>query len=283
MGTIGVVADGPGGNHRVLAIGYRWPATWPARCNVNAHGGGEPSMRTRRPRMAAKSLRDLFIEELRDAYDGEKRLLKALPKMAKASTNEELQNAFISHAKETDRQVARLEKVFRSIGESARGKKCNGIVGIVEEAKTAIDEMEKGAVLDAALIAGGQRAEHYEIAAYGTLAHFADLLGEQRAKDLLGQTLDEEKAADEKLNTIAMSDVNREALTTDRDESDEGSGIARSLEGGIRRVAKAMGLVNQRGGRNGGRSVARGANRTTKGSGGGSSRARGSARATKKR
>jgi ferritin-like metal-binding protein YciE len=233
--------------------------------------------------MAAKSLRDLFIEELRDAYDGEKRLLKALPKMAKASTNEELQNAFISHAKETDRQVARLEKVFRSIGESARGKKCNGIVGIVEEAKTAIDEMEKGAVLDAALIAGGQRAEHYEIAAYGTLAHFADLLGEQRAKDLLGQTLDEEKAADEKLNTIAMSDVNREALTTDRDESDEGSGIARSLEGGIRRVAKAMGLVNQRGGRNGGRSVARGANRTTKGSGGGSSRARGSARATKKR
>jgi ferritin-like metal-binding protein YciE len=233
--------------------------------------------------MAAKSLRDLFIEELRDAYDGEKRLLKALPKMAKAATNEELQNAFTSHAKETDRQVARLEKVFRSIGEGARGKKCNGIVGIVEEAKTAIDEIEEGAVLDAALIAGGQRAEHYEIAAYGTLAHFADLLGEQRAKDLLGQTLDEEKAADEKLNTIAMSDVNRQALTTDRDESDEGGGIARSLEGGIRHVAKAMGLVNQRGGRSGGRGVARRGNRSSKGSGGGSSRARGSARATKKR
>src|SRR5687767_15202877 len=115
--------------------------------------------------MAAKSLRDLFTEELRDAYDGEKRLLKALPKMARAATNEELQDAFTTHAKETDRQVARLEKVFRSIGETARGKKCDGIMGIVEEANKAIEEIEEGPVLDAALIAGAQRAEHYEIAA----------------------------------------------------------------------------------------------------------------------
>jgi ferritin-like metal-binding protein YciE len=233
--------------------------------------------------MAAKSLRDLFIEELRDAYDGEKRLLKALPRMAKSATNEELQRAFTSHAKETDRQVARLEQVFRSIGESARGKKCDGIIGIVEEAKTAIEEIEEGAVLDAALIAGAQRAEHYEIAAYGTLAHFADLLGEQRAKDLLGATLDEEKAADDKLNTIAKSDVNRQALTTDGDESDEERGIARGLQGGMRRVAEAMGMANERGGRTGGRTAGRGASRRTTRSGGGSSRARGSAPAAKKR
>ena len=233
--------------------------------------------------MAAKSLRDLFIEELRDAYDGEKRLSKALPKMAKAATNEELQNAFASHTKETGRQVARLERVFRSIGESVRGKKCDGIIGIVEEANTAINEIEEGAVLDAALIAGGQRAEHYEIAAYGTLAQFADLLGEQRAKDLLGETLEEEKAADQKLSSIAMSDVNRQALTMDDEESDERTGIARGPREGMRRVAEAIAMANERGGRSGRRSVGRGGNGSTRRSSGGSSRARGSARAGKKR
>jgi ferritin-like metal-binding protein YciE len=204
--------------------------------------------------MAAKSLRDLFIEELRDAYDGEKRLLKALPKMARAAANEELQNAFTTHAKETDRQVARLEKVFRSVGETARGKKCDGIIGIVEEANKAIDEIEYGAVLDAALIAGAQRAEHYEIAAYGTLAHFADLLGEPKAKDLLGETLEEEKAADEKLNSIAMSDVNRQALTDDGQEADEGRGISGGVQGSMRRAAQALGMASDRRGGRGGRS-----------------------------
>jgi len=251
---------------------------------MDAPGGRQPPMlTTRRQRMAAKSLRDLFIEELRDAYDGEKRLLKALPRMARAATNEELQNAFTRHAKETDRQVARLEKVFRAIGESVRGKKCDGIIGIVEEAKAAIDEIEEGAVLDAALIAGGQRAEHYEIAAYGTLAQFADLLGEHGAKDLLGQTLQEEKAADEKLSSIAMSDVNRRALTSDGEEWGGGTGIARGLQGGMRRVAEAMGMANDRGERSGGESVARGGKRSAKRSGGGSSRARGGARAAKRR
>ena len=232
--------------------------------------------------MATKSLRDLFVEELRDAYDGERRLLKALPRMAKAATNDALQDAFTSHTKETSRQVVRLEQVFRSIGESVRGKKCDGVIGIVEEAKTAIEDIEEGAVLDAALIAGGQRVEHYEIAAYGTLAHFADLLGEQRAKELLGQTLEEEKAADEKLNTIAMSEVNRQALTTNGEQSDDGSGIARGLQGGIRRVAEVMGMANERG-RSGTRSVGRGSNRRTKRSSGVSRRSGGSTRASKKR
>jgi ferritin-like metal-binding protein YciE len=162
--------------------------------------------------MAATSLQELFVEELRDAYDGERRLTKALPKMAKAAKSEDLRAAFTNHLRETERQVQRLEQVFRTIGEPVRGKKCDGLMGIIEEGKSAMDELDEGPVRDAALIAGAQRAEHYEIAAYGTLAYFAEMLGNQKAKDLLGQTLDEEKAADEKLSEIAKSQVNRDAL-----------------------------------------------------------------------
>jgi ferritin-like metal-binding protein YciE len=161
--------------------------------------------------MAAKSLHELFVEELRDMYDGEKQLTRALTKMAKASESEELQTAFTSHLEETEKQVTRLEQVFRSIGETVRGKRCEGIQGIVEEGKAAMEELE-GPVLDAALIAGAQKVEHYEIASYGTLAYFAELLGEDKAKELLGQTLDEEKAANDKLTQIAKSRVNRDAL-----------------------------------------------------------------------
>jgi len=187
--------------------------------------------------MPAKSLQELFVEELRDAYDGEKRLTKALPKMAKAAESPELRSAFTNHLRETERHVQRLEQVFRTIGEPVRGKKCDGLMGIIEEGKSAMDELE-GCVLDAALIAGAQRAEHYEIAAYGTLAYFAELLGNGRAKDLLGQTLDEEKAADEKLTTIAKSKVNRAALMgagTDQWET-----MPRSARGGARRMVASM-------------------------------------------
>jgi ferritin-like metal-binding protein YciE len=161
--------------------------------------------------MAAQSLQELFVEELRDMYDGEKRLIRALPKMARAAESGELEAAFRTHLGETERQVARLEQVFRSIGETVRGKKCDGIMGIVEEGKHAIEELD-GSVRDAALIAGAQKAEHYEIASYGTLAYFAELLGQERAKELLGQTLQEEKATDKKLTDLAKSKVNREAL-----------------------------------------------------------------------
>ena len=122
-----------------------------------------------------------------------------------------VQNAFTNHLRETEKQVTRLEQVFRSIGEKPRGKQCDGIIGIVEEASHAMEELE-GSVLDAALIAGAQKVEHYEIASYGTLAYFAKLLGNDQAKDLLGQTLEEEKAADEDLSDIAKSEVNRDAL-----------------------------------------------------------------------
>ena len=176
--------------------------------------------------MPAKSLQELFVEELRDMYDGEKRLTKALPRMAKAAESEELGAAFTSHLRETEKQVQRLEQVFRTIGEPVRAKKCDGIMGIVEEGKHAMDELE-GSVRDAALIAGAQKAEHYEIASYGTLAYFAKLLGNEKAKDLLGQTLDEEKAADEKLSAIAKSTVNRDALMGAGVEEEERSSRGR--------------------------------------------------------
>lgn len=185
--------------------------------------------------MAATSLQELFVEELRDAYDGEKRLTKALPRMAKAAESKELRAAFTNHLRETERQIQRLEQVFRTVGEPVRGKKCDGLMGIIEEGKSAMEELE-GSVLDAALIAGAQRAEHYEIAAYGTLAYFAELLGNDKAKDLLGQTLDEEKAADEKLSMIAKSKVNRDALMSVGVDEDEDMPAPRSTRGGPRRM-----------------------------------------------
>ena len=194
--------------------------------------------------MPVESLHDLFVDELRDMYDGEKRLLRALPKMAKAASDEDLQKAFRSHLKETERQVGRLEQVFKTVSEKPRGKKCDGIMGIVEEGNKAIQELGEGPILDAALIAGGQKVEHYEIASYGTLAYFAELLGNSRAKDLLGETLDEEKAADEKLTAIAKSDVNRQALTGDAEDEEEGAFAG--MRKAARRAAGAAGLAHDR-------------------------------------
>ena len=224
--------------------------------------------------MAAQSLQELFVEELRDMYDAEKRLTKALPKMAKATEDGPLRAAFTAHLKETERQIARLEQVFRTVGETPRGKKCDGIMGIIEEGNSMIEELDRGPVLDAALIAGAQKAEHYEIASYGTLAYYAELLGNDRAKDLLGQTLDEEKAADEKLNMIAKSDVNCDALMgageeqDEADEESEGYGVMRN----VRRAAASFGVANDAGRSAGGR-----------GGGGRSSRSRSTARKSSKK
>jgi ferritin-like metal-binding protein YciE len=186
-------------------------------------------------------------------YDGEKRILKALPKMAKAAESDELQTAFTTHLKETERQVSRLEQVFRSIGETPRGKKCDGIMGIVEEGNHAIEELE-GPVLDAALIAGAQKVEHYEIASYGTLAYFAELLGHNRAKDLLGETLEEEKATDEKLSELAKSDVNREALLGGNGEemSDDDRPVMMGMGNGGARSRSGNGRASGRGNASGG-------------------------------
>jgi ferritin-like metal-binding protein YciE len=188
--------------------------------------------------MAANSLQELFVEELRDMYDAEKRITKALPKMAKSASSEELQEALTEHLQVTQNQISRLEQVFEAIGEKPRGKKCDGMMGIVEEGNTAIEELEAGPVRDAALIAGAQKVEHYEIASYGTLAYFAELLGHDDAKKLLGQTLDEEKEADDTLSELAKSKVNREALMG-MDQSEETSASRGSRRGRTLEMAVA--------------------------------------------
>ena len=170
--------------------------------------------------MAAENLQELFVEELRDVYDAEKQLTKALPRMVKAAESEWLRAAFEEHLDITRMQVNRLEEVFRSLGLAARGKTCDGMKGLIEEGKKHIEELE-GSTLDAALIGAAQKVEHYEIATYGTLATWADLLGHQDAKDLLGQTLEEEKEADEKLTGIA-GQINPEAEQEDAGEEKNG-------------------------------------------------------------
>jgi ferritin-like metal-binding protein YciE len=161
--------------------------------------------------MKMKTLEDLFHHELKDLYSAEKQLLKALPKMAKAATNEDLREAFESHLEETEEQVNRLEKIFEELGLSTRGAKCPGMEGLIEEGKEIMAEDVEPEVLDAALICSAQRVEHYEIAAYGCARTFAQQLGHSKIADLLQQTLDEEGAADEKLTQIAESRVNEEA------------------------------------------------------------------------
>jgi len=165
-----------------------------------------------------KALQDAFVDELRDSYDGEKQLIKALPKLAKAATSPELRETFESHLEETRGQVTRLEAVFGLLGEKARGKHCEGIAGIVEEGKAIMEEDFDDAAMDACLVAGGQRAEHYEIAAYGTLVAWAHALGHDEAAELLQQTLDEEQATDLQLTDLAVRLINIEAVSEDEDE-----------------------------------------------------------------
>ena len=159
----------------------------------------------------AGTLRAAFIDELRDAYDAEKQLTKALPKMAKAASSPKLRTAFEEHLEETRGQIERLEQIFGTLDEKVRGKHCEGIAGIIEEGKSVMEEDFDDATMDACLIAGGQRAEHYEMAAYGTLIAWAKAMGHMDAVDLLQQTLDEEKTADEKLTALAEGGINQTA------------------------------------------------------------------------
>ena len=198
--------------------------------------------------MAAESLNELFVEELRDIYDAEKQLTKALPKMAKAADSDELRAAFEEHLEVTKAHVSRLEEVFKLLDESVRGKTCEGMKGLVKEGDEAIEELE-GTVLDAALIAAAQKVEHYEIATYGTLATFAEVLDLQDAKDLLGQTLEEEKEADEKLTAIAQQ-INPEAETEEGEEEQESEGNEMAMANRGRSRAGA-GTSNRSGSGNG--------------------------------
>jgi ferritin-like metal-binding protein YciE len=159
----------------------------------------------------SNTLHDAFLDELRDAYDAEKQLTKALPKLAKAATSPVLRDAFQTHLEETRGHVDRLEQVMEGLGEKVRGKHCDGIEGIIEEGASVMEEEFDDATMDACLIAAGQRAEHYEMAAYGTLVAWAKAMGHTDAADLLQETLDEEKAADEKLTALAEAGINQEA------------------------------------------------------------------------
>ena len=156
-------------------------------------------------------LHDAFLDELRDAYDAEKQLTKALPKFARASTSPQLRAAFETHLKETLGHVQRLEQVFDSLDEPIRGTPCDGIAGIIEEGKAMMEADFDEATRDARLIAAGQRAEHYEVAAYGTLVAWARDMGHAVAAALLQETLDEEKSADETLTSLAQGGINQQA------------------------------------------------------------------------
>jgi ferritin-like metal-binding protein YciE len=172
------------------------------------------------------TLHDAFVDELRDTYDAEKQLTKALPKMAKAANSPELRKAIESHLEETRQQVERLEQVFESLDEKAKGKHCDGIAGIIQEAQAIMQEDFDESTADACLIAAAQRAEHYEMAAYGTLVAWARAMGHDDAADLLQETLDEEKAADEKLNSLAEGGINEQAAEgTHQDEEEEGEPV----------------------------------------------------------
>src|SRR6266850_3381492 len=167
--------------------------------------------------MPNEGLKELYIDELKDLYNAENQLVKALPKMAKAASSQELREGFTQHLEQTKGHVQRLEQIFEMLDESPKGKKCKGMEGLVEEGSEIMKEDFEGALLDAALIGAAQRVEHYEIAAYGTVRAFAEELGESEHASLLSETLEEEKETDDKLTELAKQ-VNAQA--------NEGSGQA---------------------------------------------------------
>jgi ferritin-like metal-binding protein YciE len=168
--------------------------------------------------MALKSLQDLLVEELKDLYSAENQLVKALPKMAKGATNPDLKAGFQEHLEQTRNQVKRLEQACQCLEASPRGKKCAAMEGLIEEGKELLQEEAEAAVLDAALIAAAQKVEHYEIASYGSARQWAEQLGLDEVAELLQETLDEEKATDEKLTELALSAVNETAEEEGQEE-----------------------------------------------------------------
>ncbi|HEY2854469.1 MAG TPA: ferritin-like domain-containing protein [Gemmatimonadaceae bacterium] len=196
--------------------------------------------------MEMESLKELYIDELKDLYSAEKQLVKALPKMAKNATNPELKDAFTTHLQETEGHVERLEQIFEMLGERPGGKKCKGMEGLVEEAKELLEEDATEAVLDAGMISKAQHVEHYEMAGYGTVRTYARLLGLDDQADLLQETLDEEGHANELLTQIAESSVNLEAEAGSEDEESTSSGSDRQVP---RKVSRESARTSARGNR----------------------------------
>jgi ferritin-like metal-binding protein YciE len=176
--------------------------------------------------MQMDSFDKLYVDQLRDVYNAEKQLTKALPKMAKAASNQELRSALEEHLEVTKRQVERLEEVFRGLGRPATGKTCKGMAGLIEEGQEILEEDFEPDVLDAGIIAAAQKVEHYEIATYGTLRTFAETKGDTKSARILQEILEEEKEADRRLTELAESSINMEAEsgTDAEDEEWEGEG-----------------------------------------------------------
>jgi ferritin-like metal-binding protein YciE len=168
------------------------------------------------------TLKEVYVDELRDLYNCEQQLIKALPKMAKAATSKELRSGFESHLEQTEEHARRLERVLTGLGEPIKGKKCKGMEGIIAEGGEVLSENYEGAVMDAALITAAQRVEHYEIAAYGSVQAFAILMGEDEAAGILEQTLNKEKETDEKLTDLAQ-EINPQAFAV-KDAAGENRG-----------------------------------------------------------
>ena len=171
--------------------------------------------------MQMDSFDKLYLDQLKDAYNAEKQLMKALPKMVKAATSPELRTALEDHLEVTRRQVERLEEIFQDMGKPASGKTCKGMAGIIDEGSEILHEDGDPTVIDAGIIAAAQRVEHYEIASYGTLKTFARTMGDSKAARILEEILDEEKEADQRLTQIAETSVNPEARDIEEDEWDE--------------------------------------------------------------
>jgi len=162
--------------------------------------------------MKIKTMDDLFLAQIKDLYDAEKQLVKALPKMAKAASSQELRQGFQEHLDQTKGHVSRLEQIFDQLGQKASGTKCEGMAGLIDEGEEIVDEIEQSPLRDAGLIGEAQKVEHYEIAAYGIVKTFARMLGHGQAVTLLEQTLNEEKQTDQKLTQLAESMINEEAI-----------------------------------------------------------------------
>jgi ferritin-like metal-binding protein YciE len=170
--------------------------------------------------MKENQLKEIYVEELKDLYSAENQLVKALPKMAKAATSEDLRAGFEEHLEQTKGHVQRLEDIFKTLGENPKGKTCKGMQGLVTEGSEMIEEEDEGEGLDVGLISAAQRVEHYEIAGYGSVAAYADLLGEEEAASLLRMTLQEEKETDQKLTELAR-EINVEAAGASSEEEEE--------------------------------------------------------------
>ena len=170
--------------------------------------------------MEINSLRELYVEQLRDLYDAENQLIKALPKMAKSSSSDELRQSIEEHLEQTRGQAERLEQIFEQLGEKPKGKKCKAMQGLIDEGKETLEEDMEEDTKDAAIIAAAQRVEHYEISGYGTARTYANLLGESEAAELLEETLNEEKETDQKLTQLA-EEINVEAAEGSGEEEGE--------------------------------------------------------------